>query len=165
MSQLVRVLRAYLIAAGVTGAGLVAYHIILAYHWMRVPENFVQMSPVLQANQTFRVDQRPMDAALLDRGTIVAYLKDPRQPDSLLLGRVVARPGERVSIHKGEILLNGARLSESGMGATDGEVPEIIVPRGHLFLLVDQRTGRGEWEDSRTSGPVSTGRLLGRVVR
>ena len=170
MPPVLKVLKAYLILAGITVAGLVAWRIAAAYSWERLAEGDETMVPTLRAGQIFRVD-RTVGLEGLRRGSLVAYVKDPAHPDTVSVGRVVALPGERVAIVKGQVQVNGEPLSDVlSDKPTDVEIPDLLVPRGQLFLLADCRSGwqfqadlRGDM-DSRAFGPVSAGRLLGRVV-
>ena len=169
MPPILHVLKAYLTLAGISAAALVGWHIAAAYSWERLGEGDESMAPTLQASQVFRVD-RTVGLEGLSHGNLVAYVKDPLHPDVVSVGRVIGLPGEKVSIVKGRVLVNGESLSDVlSDKPTDVEVPEILVPRGQLFLLVDKRSGwefgnrRGDM-DSRAFGPVSAGRMLGRVV-
>ena len=169
MPPILKVLKAYLTLAGLTAAALVGWHIAAVYSWERMGDGDLSMAPTLQSSQVFRVD-RTAGLESLRHGNLVAYIKDPLRPDVVSVGRVVGLPGEKVSIVKGRVLVNGEPLSDVlSDKPTDVEVPEIVVPRGQLFLLVDKRSGwefgnrRGDM-DSRAFGPISFGRVLGRVV-
>ena len=65
--------------------------------------------------------------------------------------------------------MNGERLPEPGRQATVGEIPEILIPREHFFLLVDDRQAeefkcRQSKADSRGLGPVPIYRLIGKAI-
>ncbi len=170
MAELLKILRVYVILAGFTLVGIVAYRVTATYRWMRIPEDFSLMSPLLQVGQVFRINKPVVAERLLKREDVVVYIKDPKNPDTFLVGRVVALPGERVAVAKGKVLVNGEPLSEQAISVpTEGDVPEILVPRDHYFILVDQRNDASFREnpgsvDSRAFGPISASRLMGKVI-
>ena len=166
MPSILKVLRAYLVLAGFTVAALVAWRIASTYQWERLGDDDKTMLPTLQPAQVFRVD-RNVRLGDLRCGNLVAYVKDPSKPGDVAVGRIVGLPGDRVTILKGEVRVNGELSSDNlSTKPTEGEVPDLLVPRGTFFILVDLRTG---WElqrgaDSRAFGPISAGRILGRLV-
>jgi signal peptidase I len=164
MGELLKILRVYLFLGVLTVAGGLVYWLFAAYTWRSLPEDDVTMMPLLKPGQLFRIDKRLLSPERLRRGDVVAYQKEPADPDSLRLGRVVALPGERVAIADGQVRLNGEMMLDPTVSArTEGSLSEILVPRGTLFLLVDERAETRS--DSRAFGPVSAARLLGKVLR
>jgi len=81
-----------------------------------------------------------------------------------LIKRVIALPGERVSIHDGGVYVNDNRLYEpyTAEGFTEGEMQEFIVPDGQLFLLGDNRQQSTDSRDPRV-GPVPEDLLVGKA--
>ncbi|WP_157260915.1 signal peptidase I [Patulibacter minatonensis] len=82
--------------------------------------------------------------------------------------RVVAGPGDRVSVQDGHVVLNGKKQKESfisdtcdGAGTTDTpcSLPKTItVPKGHYYMMGDNR---GASNDSRFWGPVPRDWVIG----
>ena len=78
--------------------------------------------------------------------------------------RVVAGPGDRISIDDGHVVLNGRRQGEpyarfEGCSNGDCDFPrEITVPPGHYFMMGDNR---GASDDSRFWGPVPRAWIIG----
>jgi signal peptidase I len=82
-----------------------------------------------------------------------------------IIKRVIAVQGDTVSIQDGVVYVNGKALEEPYIkdGYTDGQMPEISVPKGKLFLLGDNRQ-RSNDSRSPEVGFVSEGELIGKAV-
>ena len=86
-----------------------------------------------------------------------------RRSDLNFIKRVVAGPGDTLSIQDGHVILNGKPQEEKFIRPCDsGEectfpVP-ITIPPGHWFMMGDNR---GESDDSRFWGPVPTAWIIG----
>jgi signal peptidase I len=80
--------------------------------------------------------------------------------------RIVAGPGDTISIHEGHVTRNGKPEKDSYIRPC-GSSPEcnfpvpIKIPPGHWFMMGDNR---GESDDSRFWGPVPTGWIIGGAV-
>lgn len=77
--------------------------------------------------------------------------------------RVIAVPGDRISISDGAIYLNGERLDESAYWdgyIEDSEMPEVTVPERSLFVVGDNRNNSG---DSRHVGFIPYCQVKGKV--
>jgi signal peptidase I len=88
---------------------------------------------------------------------------EPRDSGVNFIKRVVAGPGDVISIVEGHVIRNGRREKDSYIRPCDG-APEcnfptpIRIPAGHWFMMGDNR---GESDDSRFWGPVPTGWIVG----
>jgi signal peptidase I len=77
--------------------------------------------------------------------------------------RIVAGPGDVISIHEGHVTRNGHVEKDSYIRQCEGSaecnfpVP-IRIPAGHWFMMGDNR---GESDDSRFWGPVPTSWIIG----
>lgn len=77
--------------------------------------------------------------------------------------RVIAVPGDRISISDGAIYLNGEKLDESAYWSgyiEDSEMPEVTVPERSLFVVGDNRNNSG---DSRHVGFIPYWQVKGKV--
>ena len=77
--------------------------------------------------------------------------------------RVIAVPGDRISISDGAIYLNGERLDESAYWSgyiENSEMPEVTVPERNLFVVGDNRNHSG---DSRHVGFIPYCQVKGKV--
>jgi signal peptidase I len=87
----------------------------------------------------------------------------PQKADVNFIKRVVAGPGDRLSIRDGHVILNGKRQKEpfaEPCGGVDGcDFPtEITIPPDHYFMMGDNR---GSSDDSRFWGPVPRKWVIG----
>jgi len=90
----------------------------------------------------------------------------PERTDLEFVQRVVAGEGDRVSIRRGRLHLNGERQHEPwaprAVRCETCDLPrEVVVPDGHVFLMGDNRRLSG---DSRAFGPVPAAWINGRAV-
>lgn len=82
--------------------------------------------------------------------------------------RIVAGPGDRVSIRRGRVTRNGVRAREEfitpcGPTGLDCDLPRAFaVAKGRYYVLGDDR---GASADSRVWGPVARSAIVGRVSR
>ena len=77
--------------------------------------------------------------------------------------RVIAVPGDRISIYDGAIYLNGQKLDESAYWdgyIEDSDMPEVTVPDKCLFVVGDNRNHSG---DSRHVGFIPYCQVKGKV--
>ncbi len=89
---------------------------------------------------------------------------EPWQSSVNFIKRVVAGPGDTISIVEGHVIRNGVREKDSYIKPCSAGNPEcnfptpIKIPPGHWFMMGDNR---GESDDSRFWGPVPTSWIIG----
>ena len=99
----------------------------------------------------------------IQAGEVVVFRGERNQP---VVGRVVAKGGDTVDITETGLQINGYHQVETyASGDTllfegGASLPVTLRP-GEYFILFDERAQSG---DSRTLGPVSADRILGRVM-
>jgi signal peptidase I len=101
------------------------------------------------------------------RGDVVVF-KSPKNPDVDFIKRIIAIPGDTVSVRNGRVYVNDEELPEKYLADrmfTPGsyflrEGGSVTVPEGSLFVMGDNRTGSS---DSREWGPVKKEEIIGRV--
>jgi signal peptidase I len=90
----------------------------------------------------------------------------PHPASVRLIKRIVAGPGDVVSIRDGRIIRNGKREHDSyirqcGSSLECNFPTPIEIPPGHWFMMGDNR---GESDDSRFWGPIPTDWIIGHVI-
>lgn len=97
------------------------------------------------------------------QGGAACDLSNPEEAGENFIKRVVAGPGDVISIREGHVYRNGKREPDSYIapcgGVRECNFPTPIkIPAGHWFMMGDNR---GESDDSRFWGPVPTGWIIG----
>lgn len=131
---------------------------------MFVVESFLvqgtSMHPTLHDNEYLLVDKLVYRLGSLRRSDVVVF-RYPMNPSKDFIKRVVAVAGDRVRIEDGRLYVNGEYVPEPYVLNRDrGDMPERIVPPGHIFVLGDNRVNS---EDSRSFGTVSMNLVVGRA--
>lgn len=95
-------------------------------------------------------------------------ISDRRDAATLFVKRIVAGPGDRISIRDGHVIRNGMLAAEGffapcGSGGPGCDFPRTFtVAAWRYYMLGDNR---GESDDSRYWGPVGAASIIGRVRR
>lgn len=146
------------------------------------------MEPTVHAGDRVLVLKAAYDLRLPFSDTVVAALANPKrgdvvvldspEEDLLLLKRIIALPGDRVSVQRGQVWIDGVGvpveaeagslieqlgiphtlLLEQGGGP---ELPETLVPANHFLVLGDNR---GDSYDGRAFGMISREAIRGRAA-
>ena len=122
------------------------------------------MEPALAAGQYLLIVRAAYWFARPQRGDIVV-VRDPRGGDKQYIKRVVALPGEEVSIRGGQLAVEGQPLGEPylppawGPGASLRDGEWLLGAEEHLVL----GDNRGDSLDSRAFGPVLTPGIVGKA--
>jgi signal peptidase I len=102
------------------------------------------------------------------RGDIVVFRSSLESEDGTmknLIKRVIAVEGDTVEIHDGVVYVNDNAIDEPYIkdGYTDGQMPEITVPKDDLFLLGDNRQSSRDSRDPSV-GFIPESKLIGKAV-
>jgi signal peptidase I len=119
------------------------------------------MKPTLMRGDRVLVRRRRFSPSALPRRGAIVMFRDPRDPESRLIKRVIGLPSEVVTIAWGRVYINGKPLTEPYLHqATDGYWHGII-PGDSVFVMGDNRFAS---DDSRDFGPVPLDNLEGEVA-
>jgi len=101
------------------------------------------------------------------RGYEACSQPNPGVSEAQFIRRIVAGPGDTLSIVDGYPIVNGEKQSEPYVKACTAQTEEVCnfphpikIPPGYWFVLGDNR---GESNDSRFWGPVPTSSIIGIV--
>jgi len=153
------------------------------------------MYPALQVYQTVIVDTRAYGPHRSPQyGDILAY-NPPEAPGLTFFGRVAAKEGDTIRVSRSIVIVNGKPLSRTpearrfgewenqqkpvyvetainnvqylvlASDSVDGDIAELRVPKGAVFVLGDSRDGALDSRDIPDGfGPVSYDIIRGKVV-
>lgn len=125
------------------------------------------MVPTLQNGQMVAVNKLVYRFGEPNHGDVVVFItKGPAfgwSEDRVFIKRVIALPGDTIEIIEGEVFVNGVVIQEDYIDVEMmGDMPEVPVEEGYVFLMGDNRRPTGSW-DSREFGPVPMDTILGRA--
>ncbi len=134
------------------------------------------MLETLQINDRVLVNKLSYRLHDVNRGDVVVFVKPPLASGEIndLIKRVVALPGETLTLVDGVVYIDGVKLDEPYTlgkpsvperdiipGCDNAPAPDrCTVPPGFVFVMGDNRTGSS---DSRTFGPIEESSIVGRA--
>src|ERR1043166_7418583 len=127
---------------------------IIIFLYQPVKVEGTSMMPGLDDQERIFINKFVYSFESIERGDVVVF-RYPRDTSKSYIKRVIAVPGDRVSIDQGHVYVNDDRLSEPYVPAEyvdDRTEKETVVPRGCYYLLGDHRSSSS---DSRDFGPVN----------
>jgi len=126
----------------------------------RVRVDGFSMNPTLANGEYILINKMAYKFGEPVRGDIIVF-KFPEDPEQDLIKRVIALPGETVSIHDGKVTINGVLLDEPYIAAPPFYSNTWVVEPGHLFVLGDNRN---ESKDSHEWGLLPIENIIGKAV-
>ncbi len=119
------------------------------------------MLPTLHNNDRVLVNKLAFDIGKPKTGEIVVF-QSPVNPKQDWIKRVIATPGETVSIKNSVVYINGKKYPEPFLKYRHVAkyYPPVKVPPGHIFVLGDNRPIS---YDSRYFGMLSESRIRGQA--
>jgi signal peptidase I len=152
------------------GLVFVIAHFVVASYGMNGNE---AMRPQLRDDDEIIVNRAAYVLSGPSRGDVVLFA-NPTNAKKLLLGRVIAVPGDTITITPTQVQVNGVALQETYVQASaSGSANPIIIPQekltdGQYFILDDNRAAvdqdTHQFGDSRTLGPIPRAAIQGKAV-
>jgi signal peptidase I len=135
---------------------------LVAAFFVRLPQvTGLSMEPYIRSGEYVLINTFAYRLGTPRRDEIVAF-RHEGDARGVFIKRVIGLPGERIRIDRGQVYVNGSKLSEPYVQHRDDRsFPEVSVPNSSVYVLGDNRA---QSEDSRLFGPVLDERLIGRAV-
>jgi signal peptidase I len=137
--------------------------LIITFLYQPVRVEGTSMLPRLEDRDRLFINKFVYHISAIERGDVVVF-HYPRDPEKSYIKRVIALPGDRLSIDHGEVWLNGKRQIERYVPEEYHDtrsMPEMVVPEETFFMMGDHRSISS---DSREFGPVERGLIYGKAV-
>ena len=143
----------------VVGIGVVTFLVVpVVAQVIRVQGD--SMAPALHGGQLLFVNRLVYRFGPPKQGDIVVF-RSPKGSDTLLVKRVIALPGDRVSIKQGAVSVNGQYLEEPYVVERGtARFAPVTIGVGTVFVLGDHRMVSN---DSRVWGPLPLDNIVGRA--
>lgn len=136
--------------------------VLIAAFFVRLPQvSGLSMDPYIRSGEYVLINTFAYRIGAPRRGDIVAF-RHEADARAIFIKRVIGLPGDRIRIDRGEVYVDGTKLSEPYVQHPDSRTfGEVVVPARSVYVLGDNRA---QSEDSRSFGPVGDGLLIGRAV-
>jgi signal peptidase I len=141
---------------------LLVLGLIGAAFFIRAPHVLgLSMEPRIHSGEFVLINTLAYRFGAIRRGDIVAFRHDSPTPKTYLK-RVVGLPGDRVSIERGTVEIDGKQLMEPYVRYRDSRsAPAVVIPPGGLFVLGDNRVNS---DDSRDWGILGAQDVIGKAI-
>ena len=126
----------------------------------RVRVDGVSMLPTLQNGEFVLVNKLAYRIGTPSRGDIIVF-RSTTTTDLDLIKRIMGTAGDKISIHNGQVLINGQRLNELYINAIPNYSGDWQVPDGYLFVLGDNRN---DSSDSHLWGFLPQKNVIGKAL-
>lgn len=137
--------------------------LIITFLYQPVRVEGTSMLPRLEDHDRLFINKFVYRISSIHRGDVVVF-HYPRDPEKSYIKRVIALPGDRISIERGRVYVNGTMLHESYVPEEYRDtrsLAEIVVPEDAYFMMGDHRSISS---DSREFGPVDRDLIYGKAV-
>jgi signal peptidase I len=137
--------------------------LIITFLYQPVRVEGTSMLPRLEDRDRLFINKFVYHVEAIERDDIVVF-RYPRDPEKSYIKRVIALPGDRIRIVRGQVWLNGRPLTEDYVPEQYRDarsMPEMTVPDDCYFMMGDHRSISS---DSREFGPVERDLIYGKAV-
>lgn len=153
-------LRAWL---GDLTVSLVVSLIIILFLYQPVRVEGTSMLPRLEDQDRLFINKFAYQFEKIQRGDVVVFYY-PHDHSKSYIKRVIALPGDRLSVDHGVVSVNGVPQHEPYVPERfqdERSLPEQVIPPGEYFVMGDHRSISS---DSRDFGPVPRDLIYGRAA-
>jgi signal peptidase I len=137
--------------------------LIIMFLYQPVRVEGTSMLPRLEDHDRLFINKFVYRISAIHRGDVVVF-HYPRDPEKSYIKRVIAIPGDRISIDRGQVWLNGKRLDETYVPDQYRDarsLAETVISEDTYFMMGDHRSISS---DSREFGPVDRDLIYGKAV-
>ena len=142
---------------------LVVSLFIILFLYQPVRVEGTSMLPRLEDQDRLFINKFAYRFEAIHRGDVVVFYY-PHDHSKSYIKRVIALPGDSLSVDHGTVSVNGTALKEPYVPEKyedDRSLPPRIVPQGEFFVMGDHRSISS---DSRDFGPVPRDLIYGRAA-
>jgi signal peptidase I len=137
--------------------------LIILFLYQPVRVEGTSMLPRLDDHDRLFINKFVYHITSIERGDVVVF-HYPRDPEKSYIKRVIALPGDRLRIDRGQVWVNGKALPEIYVPEAyrdSRSFPDMVVPDDSYFMMGDHRSISS---DSREFGPVERDLIYGKAV-
>ncbi len=137
--------------------------VIIVFLYQPVKVEGTSMAPLLSDQERIFINKFVYRFEAIHRGDVVVFWY-PLDRTKSFIKRVIALPGETVSIRQGVVTVNGKTVPEPYVPPQYEDVSDygpVRVPKDSYFVMGDHRISSN---DSRVFGPVASRFIYGRAV-
>ncbi len=119
------------------------------------------MEPRIHSGEFVLINTLAYRIGPIHRGDIVAFRHDAPTPQTYLK-RVIGLPGDRVSVERGSVLIDGKLLDEPYVRYRDRTTcAPVFIPNDGVYVMGDNRAHS---DDSRTWGTLPAREIIGKAL-
>lgn len=126
----------------------------------RVRVENISMQPTLYEGDVLVVNKLAYKLGKFHTGDIVVF-HNPNKEVEDYIKRIIGTPGDTVSVHNGQVSVNGKVLTERYIAAAPNYEGDWVVPSGSIFVLGDNRN---QSSDSHEWGWVPIKDVVGKAL-
>jgi len=137
--------------------------LIITFLYQPVRVEGTSMLPRLVDQDRLFINKIVYHFEAIERGDVVVF-HYPRNPQVSYIKRIIALPGDRLRIDRGQVFVNDQALKEPYVPAEYRDtrsLDAVVVPEGEYFVLGDHRSIAS---DSRDFGPVKRDLIYGKAT-
>lgn len=142
---------------------IAASFFIITFVYQPVRVEGTSMQPELRDQDRLFINKFAYHFENISRGDVVVF-HYPRDPSKSYIKRVIALPGDTLSIDGGQVYVNGKAIQEPYVPERyrdDRSMPEVMIPPNDYFVMGDHRSISS---DSRDFGPVPRNLIYGKAA-
>ncbi len=137
--------------------------IVVVFLYQPVQVEGTSMMPRLENQERIFINKFVYRFRPIERGDVVVF-RYPLDPSRSYIKRIIGLPGDDISIHDGQVMVNGKPLAEPYVPPSyvdEQNYAKVHVEPDHYFVMGDHRTSSN---DSREWGTVDRAFIYGKAV-